>query len=67
MRGEIKQQVVERGLQPGLGVIMVGKRPEAAADVMTETKMAKQCGFHVRDVLLPEDATQQEVVSLLIN
>ena len=32
--GEIKQQVAESGLQPGLGVIMVGNRPDAAVYVM---------------------------------
>merc|ERR1712087_500752 len=56
---------MESALIPGLGVIMVGDRPDAAAYVMTKTKMAKQCGFHVRDVLLPETATQSEVIRVI--
>ena len=41
---------------------MVGNKPDSATYVMAKTKLAKECGFRVRDILLPETSTQEEVV-----
>jgi len=62
VREEIKEEVESSGLKPGLGVIMVGNKPDSATYVMAKTKLAKECGFHVKDILLPETATQDQVI-----
>lgn len=62
IRQEIKQEVEVLGQQPGLGVIMVGDRVDSATYVFTKTKLAKECGFLVKDRLLPASATEDDVI-----
>ena len=62
IRQEIMAEVAQAGIQPGLGVIMVGDRVDSATYVFTKTRMAKECGFLVKDRLLPDSATEEDVI-----
>lgn len=50
---------------PGLVVVLVGDDPASAIYVRNKTRMAAQLGFHHRQVILPADTPEAEVVALV--
>jgi len=67
IRAELKKEVAElrqrHATTPGLGVVLVGSRPDSASYVRTKTKVANEIGVHVVDIKLDEDASQDEVLA----
>jgi len=51
----------EKGIKPGLAVVLVGDRPDSATYVRSKTKKAQEVGFLSVDVHLPASATEEEV------
>ncbi|HBF28654.1 tetrahydrofolate dehydrogenase/cyclohydrolase catalytic domain-containing protein, partial [Rhizobium sp.] len=57
--------VNETGNKIGLAVVIVGEDPASHAYVNSKGKMAKQCGFNSIQHTLPEQTTQEELLSLV--
>ncbi|MBO0132508.1 bifunctional methylenetetrahydrofolate dehydrogenase/methenyltetrahydrofolate cyclohydrolase [Agrobacterium burrii] len=55
----------EKGVKPGLAVVIVGNDPASHAYVNSKSKMAKQCGFNSVQHTLPEETTQSELLKLV--
>ncbi|WP_454700269.1 bifunctional methylenetetrahydrofolate dehydrogenase/methenyltetrahydrofolate cyclohydrolase [Agrobacterium burrii] len=55
----------EKGVKPGLAVVIVGNDPASHAYVNSKSKMAKQCGFNSIQHTLPEETTQSELLKLV--
>ncbi len=55
----------EKGVKPGLAVVIVGNDPASHAYVNSKSKMARQCGFNSVQHTLPEETTQDELLTLV--
>ncbi len=55
----------DRGVVPGLAVIMVGNNPASAVYVRNKMRACDDVGIKSQRFLLPEDATEEEVVGLV--
>merc|ERR1719399_497747 len=67
VRAELKaageKLVKEKGVQPGVAVILVGSRPDSATYVRNKKKAVEEVGFKGIEKLFPADATEAEVVA----
>lgn len=68
----VKQQVAEeakvlakKGITPGLAVIIVGDDPASRVYVNNKKKACELVGFLSREYALPEETTQEELLSLV--
>lgn len=50
------------GMVPGLAVVLVGNDPASQVYVASKVKKCAELGFHSEKIVLPENATQQEVL-----
>jgi len=66
-RAEIKAAgealVREKGVRPGVAVILVGNRPDSATYVRNKKKAVEDVGFKGIEKLFPADATEAEVIA----
>ena len=70
MAGEVRAEVAEgvsalkasTGLTPGLAVVLVGDDPASAAYVRNKGRAATEAGIMARDVRLPADTSQDELL-----
>jgi methylenetetrahydrofolate dehydrogenase (NADP+) / methenyltetrahydrofolate cyclohydrolase len=53
----------ERGVRPGLAVVLVGENPASRVYVNTKEKKAAELGFHSVKVELPKDCTQERLLA----
>ena len=69
IRAEIKENtarlVEESGIRPGLAVIIVGEDPASQVYVRNKKKACDEVGFYSESYELPENATQEELNSLV--
>ena len=68
MRAELKEEVAklkEKGIVPGLGVILVGEDPASKSYVTAKEKTCEELGIYSDDNRLPEDATQEDLMALV--
>lgn len=65
IRSATERLVQETGVRPGLAVILVGEDPASQVYVKNKKKGCDQVGFLSREYLLPENATQEELFSLI--
>ena len=66
IRAEIKEEVAklkEKGIVPGLGVILVGEDPASKSYVTAKEKTCADLGIFSDDNRLPEEATQEELLA----
>ena len=66
LRAEIAERVTalkEKGITPGLAVILVGNDPASEIYVRNKGKGCKEVGMYSRTIRLPEDTTQEELNS----
>ena len=67
MRAEIAAGVAalkaERGVTPGLAVILVGENPASVSYVTAKEKAAREAGMYSREIRLPVDASEEEVLA----
>jgi len=52
----------DHGLTPGIAMILVGKDAASHIYVRNKTRQANEAGFHVRDILLPEDTGESKIL-----
>ena len=52
----------ERGLTPGLAVILVGENPASVSYVTAKEKACAEAGMHSREIRLPAAADEQELL-----
>jgi methylenetetrahydrofolate dehydrogenase (NADP+)/methenyltetrahydrofolate cyclohydrolase len=65
---ETKQRVAnlrQRGIQPGLAVVLVGDDPASRAYVRSKDRKAAELGLHSVKEELPADTTQAELLALV--
>jgi methylenetetrahydrofolate dehydrogenase (NADP+)/methenyltetrahydrofolate cyclohydrolase len=68
VRQEVKQQVAEliaRGIEPCLAVMLVGENPASRVYVGMKEKKCAEVGIATVDRRLPEEASQDEILSIL--
>jgi methylenetetrahydrofolate dehydrogenase (NADP+)/methenyltetrahydrofolate cyclohydrolase len=68
MRAELKAEVAklkERGIVPGLGVILVGEDPASQSYVRAKERACEELGIYSDDNRLPADTTQQDLIALV--
>jgi methylenetetrahydrofolate dehydrogenase (NADP+)/methenyltetrahydrofolate cyclohydrolase len=62
LRGQIAE-LKERGLTPGLAVVLVGDNPASRAYVRAKDKMCRDLGLHSVKLELPAETTQAELLA----
>ncbi len=68
MRAELKQQVSglrEKGIVPGLGVILVGEDPASQSYVTAKERACAEIGIYSDDNHLPADTSQEDLLALI--
>lgn len=68
MRGELKAetaQLKERGIVPGLGVILVGEDPASKSYVTAKERACEEIGLYSDDNRLPENTSQADLIALV--
>ena len=72
LAAQVKQEVrarvaavKERGVTPGLAVVLVGDDPASAVYVRSKTKDARECGIEAFDHKLPADVSQATLLALV--
>ena len=69
LRGEIAAGVerlkAEKGVTPGLAVILVGDNPASVSYVTAKEKACVEAGMHSREMRLPAETTEAELVALV--
>jgi methylenetetrahydrofolate dehydrogenase (NADP+)/methenyltetrahydrofolate cyclohydrolase len=66
IRAELKERVSklkERGITPGLVMIRVGEDPASVSYVSAKEKAAEEIGVWSQTIVLPESASEEEVLS----
>jgi len=66
---ECGQQITElqtRGVIPGLAVVLVGDDPASKVYVGSKVRKCAELGLHSRKIELPADATQQQVLDVVL-
>ena len=68
VRGSILEEVnglKDKGVRPGLAVIIVGEDPASKVYVRTKERACEECGFYSEKYALPEETTQEELLGLI--
>lgn len=68
VRGEVVEETArlkEKGIVPGLAVIIVGNDPASRVYVNNKKKACAQVGIYSEEFALPEDTTQDELLALV--
>lgn len=52
-----------RGIQPGLGVLLVGNDPASLSYVSAKEKACREAGLHSRQIRLPAAASLKEILN----
>ena len=65
IKAETEKLVAERGLRPGLAVILVGGDPASQIYVNSKEKDCQLVGFHSEVYRLPEETEIEELVALI--
>lgn len=59
------EELVQRGVQPGLAVVIVGDDPASRTYVNNKKKACAQVGIYSEEYALPSTTTQQELMDLV--
>ncbi len=68
LRGEIAAEVTQlkqKGITPGLAVILVGDDPASQTYVRNKQKACEEVGFHGEQINLPATTTQEELLAVV--
>ena len=55
----------EKGINPGLAVIIVGDDPASRVYVNNKKKACEECGFYSEEYALPKETTEEELLELI--
>ena len=64
--GQEIEDLKKEGVIPGLAVVLVGSDPASKVYVGSKVRKCAELGLHSEKVELPEDATQQEVLDVVL-
>ena len=64
-RAEVEHLSDERGLTPGLAVVLVGDDPASAAYVRSKSRTCEKLGIHSAKHELPAETTQDQLLALI--
>ena len=65
IRKKLKKDIDNVDWTPGLGIILVGDRPDSHAYVRMKRNACKSVGIRDYDVVLPEDVTQEHIIKIV--
>jgi len=68
IREDLKKQVVEmknKGITPGLGVILVGADPASKSYVTAKERACDDLGLYSENIKLPEETTEEDLLKLV--
>ena len=68
IKGELKNQVAElkeKGINPGLAVVIVGDDPASRVYVNNKKKACEEIGIYSEEYALPAETTQQQLLDLI--
>lgn len=65
IKRETAQLLQERGIKPGLSVVIIGEDPASQVYVRNKKRTAETCGFNSVQHTLPEDVSQHDVLNLV--
>lgn len=65
VKEQVKQEAEGLARKPGLAVIIVGNNPASRVYVNSKRKDCEECGFLSEEYALPEETTQQELITLI--
>ncbi len=68
VKDEIKMEVIglkEKGIKPGLAVVIVGDDPASKVYVRNKKLACEQCGIYSEEYALPETTSQKELIDLV--
>ncbi|HIY06813.1 MAG TPA: bifunctional methylenetetrahydrofolate dehydrogenase/methenyltetrahydrofolate cyclohydrolase FolD [Candidatus Evtepia faecigallinarum] len=65
VKEQVKQEAEGMARKPGLAVIIVGNNPASRVYVNSKRKDCEECGFLSEEYALPEETTQQELITLI--
>lgn len=68
LRARIKEEVAgikQRGITPGLAVVLVGEDPASQVYVRSKGKMTREIGMNSYEYLLPADTSQADLLALI--
>jgi len=68
MRAELEEEVAklkEKGIVPGLGVILVGEDPASQSYVRAKERACEKIGIYSDDNRLPAETSQEDLVALI--
>lgn len=68
VRGQILEethQLEQRGVRPGLAVILVGEDPASQVYVRNKEKACAECGFYSEKYVLPTETSEKELLGLI--
>lgn len=65
LKKEVEQLKTEKNIEPGLAVVIVGNDPASRVYVNNKKKACSEIGIYSREYALPEETTQQELLSLI--
>ena len=68
MRAELKEEVTklkEKGIVPGLGVVLVGEDPASKSYVKAKERTCEEIGIYSDDNRLPADTSQEKLMALV--
>ncbi len=59
------QELIRRGVRPGLAVVLVGEDPASQVYVRSKGKAAENCGFHSVQHTLPASTSEASLIALV--
>lgn len=62
---EVQRLRAERGLEPGLAVVLVGENPASAVYVRSKAKQTQEAGMRSFDHRLPETVSESDLLALV--
>ena len=65
VRAGVERLRAERGLVPGLATVLVGEDPASQSYVSMKNRDAKEIGLHSRQITLPKDTSEPDLLGLV--
>ena len=65
IKEDLAEEIKEKGIKPGLAVIIVGNDPASRVYVNNKKKACEACGIYSEEHALPESTTEEELLSLI--
>ncbi len=65
IRDEVRDEISAGGMKPSLAVVLVGNDPASAVYVRNKKKACEYCGIRSVSYELPEDTTEEKLLSLI--